>query len=54
MGFGILDNTRLLNYNPLIKKKKKKKYETIQCTAPFSDDYVVFFFLTTEFSQLIL
>lgn len=24
MGFGILDNARLLQYNPLIKKKKKK------------------------------
>lgn len=33
MGFGILDNTWLLDYIPLIKKK----YETMTgCTAPFS------------------
>lgn len=25
MGSGIVDNARLLHYNPLIKKKKKKR-----------------------------
>ena len=35
MGFGILDNTWLLNYNPLIKKKKKSARQELDAQLLF-------------------